>query len=198
MQDTYAYSRIMAADEESQNRLNTMRDMQIPEENIFVDYPTKEKRNKQQYNKMVKLLKENDLLYISNFSALGDGYKEVEEQWKFLTKTKNVDVVLIDMPLIDTRKGKSAYGPLIADTVLSMLEYVADDENSLRKMRQKEGIALAKERGIIFGRQEKSIPEFQKAYNMWRNKEISAQEAADMCGIHTATFYRRAQKIKKV
>ena len=71
-------------------------------------------------------------------------------------------------------KGKSAYGPLIADTVLSMLEYVADDENNLRKMRQKEGIALAKERGIIFGRQEKSTPEFQKAYNMWRNKEISA------------------------
>ena len=78
-----------------------------------------------------------------------------------------------------------------------MIEYVADYENSFRKMRQKEGIALAKERGIIFGRQEKSIPEFQKAYNMWRNKEISAQEAADMCGIHTATFYRRAQKMKK-
>lgn len=119
---------------------------------------------------------------------------DIEEQWKFLTKTKNVDVVLIDMPLIDTRKGKSAYGPLIADMVLSMLEYVADEDNSLRKMRQKEGIALAKERGIIFGRQEKVTPEFQKAYNMWKNKEISAQEAADMCGIHTATFYRRHRR----
>ena len=78
-----------------------------------------------------------------------------------------------------------------------MIEYVADYENKFRKMRQKEGIDLAKERGIIFGRQEKSIPEFQKAYNMWKNKEISAQEAADMCEIHTATFYRRAQKMKK-
>ena len=187
----------MAGDEGKQNRLNVMKDMQVPEENIFVDYPIKEKRSKQQYNKMVKLLKENDLLYISNFSSLGDGYKEVEEQWRFLTKTKNVDVVLIDIPQIDTRKGKSGYGLLIADTVLAMLEYVADEENSLRKMRQKQGIALAKERGIIFGRQEKATPEFQKAYNMWRNKEISAQEAADMCGIHSATFYRRAQKMKK-
>lgn len=128
---------------------------------------------------------------------MGDGYKEVEEHWKFLTKTKNVDVVLIDMPLIDIRKGKSAYGPLITDTVLSMLEYVADEDNSLRKMRQKEGIALVKESGIIFSRREKVTPEFQKAYNMWKNKGISAQEAADMCGIHTAMFYRRAQKMKK-
>ena len=78
-----------------------------------------------------------------------------------------------------------------------MLEYITDTENSLRKMRQKEGIALAKERGISFGRQEKATPEFQKAYNMWKNKEISAQEAADMCGIHSVTFYRRAQKMKK-
>lgn len=101
------------------------------------------------------------------------------------------------MPLIDIRKIKGACRPPAVDILLSMIEYVADYENSFRKMRQKEGIALAKERGIIFGRQEKSIPEFQKAYNMWRNKEISAQEAADMCGIHTATFYRRAQKMKK-
>lgn len=84
---------------------------------------------------------------------------------------------------IDTRKGKIAYGPLIADTVLSMLVYVADDENSLQKMRQKEGIAFAKERGIIFGRQEKATPEFKKAYNEWRNKEIFDQKVADMCGI---------------
>ena len=78
-----------------------------------------------------------------------------------------------------------------------MLEYITDMENSIRKMRQKEGIALAKERGISFGRQEKATPEFKKAYNQWINKEISAKEAADMCGIHTATFYRRAQKMKK-
>ena len=83
------------------------------------------------------------------------------------------------------------------DTVLKMLEYITDTENSIRKMRQKEGIAFAKERGISFGRQEKATPEFQKAYNMWRNKEISAQEVADMCGIHSATFYRWAQKMKK-
>lgn len=187
----------MAGDEESQNRLNVIRDMQVPEEHIFLNYPTKEKRSRIQYNKLIKLLKEDDLLYVSSFTALGDGYKEVEEQWRLLTKTKKVDIVLIDMPDIDTRKGKSGYGPLVADTVLRMLEYMKDIENSVRKMRQKEGIALAKERGIAFGRQEKAVPEFNKAYNMWKNKKLSAKEAAEMCGMHSATFYRRAQKMKK-
>lgn len=99
----------MAGDEESQNRLNVIWDMQVPEENIFLDYPIKEKRSRIQYNKLIKLLKEDDLLYVSSFTALGDGYKEVEEQWRFLTKTKKVDIVLIEMPDIDTRKGKSGY-----------------------------------------------------------------------------------------
>lgn len=106
MQEIYAYSRIMTGDEESKNRLHAMKDMQVPDENIYLDYPTKEKRNKSQYNKLIKQLKENDLLYVGNFASLGDGYKEVGEQWRFLTKTKKVDIVLIDMPLIDTRKGK--------------------------------------------------------------------------------------------
>lgn len=197
MQSVYAYSRVMAGDEESQNRLNLIRDMQVSEDNIFLDYPTKEKRSRIEYNKMIKLLKENDLLYVGNFASLGDGYKEVEEQWRFLTKTKKVDIVLIDMPDIDTRKGKSGYGPLVADTVLRMLEYMKDTENSVRKMRQKEGIALAKERGITFGRHEKAVPEFNKAYNMWKNKKISAKEAAEMCGMHSATFYRRAKKMQE-
>lgn len=162
-----------------------------------MDYPTKEKRSRIQYNKLVKLLKEDDLLYVSSFTALGDGYKEVEKQWRFLTKTKKAYIALIDRPDIDIRKEKSGYGPLVVDTVLTMLEYITDTENSIRKMRQKECIALAKERGISFGRQEKATPEFKKAYNKWINKEISANEVADMCGIHTATFYRRAQKMKK-
>lgn len=196
MQSVYAYSRGMAGDEESQNRLNLIRDMQVLEDNIFLDYPTKEKRSRIEYNKMLKLLKEDDLLYVGNFASLGDEYKEVEEQWRFLTKTKKVDIVLIDMPDIDTRKGKSGYGPLVADTVLWMLEYMTDTDNSIHKMRQKEGIALAKERGIAFGRQEKAVPEFNKAYNIWKNKKISAKEAAEMCGMHSATFYRRAKKMQ--
>lgn len=197
MQEVYAYSRIMTGDEESQNRLHAMKDIQVPDENIYLDYPTKEKRNKPQYNKLIKQLKENDLLYVGNFASLGDGYKEVGEQWRFLTKTKKVDVILIDMPLIDTRKGKNGYGSIMADTVLTMLEYVAENESNVRKIRQKEGIALAKERGIVFGRQEIAAPEFKKAYNKWRNKEISAEEAAQMCGLQISTFYYRARKMKK-
>ena len=107
MQNIYAYGRIMAGDEESWNRLNVIRDMQVSEQQIFLDYPTKEKRSRNQYNKLVKLLKEDDLLYVSSFTALGDGYKEVEEQWRFLTKTKKAYIALIDRPDIDIRKEKA-------------------------------------------------------------------------------------------
>lgn len=105
----------------------------------------------------------------------------------------DITVIFLDYP----SKGKSGYGPLGADTVFRMLECSTDTENSICKMRQKEGIVLAKESGISFGRQEKATLEFKKAYNKWINKEISAKEAADICGIHTATFYRRAQKMKE-
>lgn len=192
----YTYSRILTGDDETQNRLNVMKDMQIQEENIYMDYPTKEKRKRVEYNKLSKLLNEGDLLYIGNFVSFGDGNEEVAEQWRFLTKTKKVDIAVIDMPEMDTRKGNSGYGPLVSDVVFTMFEYVADKDNNVRKMRQKEGIVLAKERAIVFGRQEKAAQEFNKAYNQWRNKEISAQVTTDMCGLQVSTFCRRTRKMK--
>lgn len=197
MCESYAYLRVPTGDKNSIDKVNTMRNIQISEENIFLDYPTDKDRNFPQYQRMLQKIKEGDLLYICNFSSLGDGYREVCEQWKVLTKEKKADVVVMDMPVIDTRRKGADDQSVTADIVLNLLEYVASSESSVRKCRQREGIAQAKERGIIFGRPQSPAPNFAKAYNQWLNKEISIEKAADMCGLSRTTFYRRAKAVKE-
>lgn len=197
MHESYAYLRIVAGDKEGTDKVNFMRNIQISEENIFLDYPTKKNRNFPQYHLMLQKIKEGDILYICNFSSLGDGYKEVCEQWRILTKEKKADVVVIDMPSIDTRIENADDKSMTADVVLNMLEYVAASESNVRRSRQREGIAEAKERGILFGRPQSPAPNFAKAYNQWLNKEISVEKAADMCGLSRTTFYRRAKEAKE-
>ena len=197
MHESYAYIRIVVGDKKGMDKINTMRNIHISEENIYLDYPTKKDRNFPQYHLMLQKIKEGDLLYICNLSSLGDGYQEVCDQWRVLTKEKKADVVVIDMPSIDTRSENADCKTVTADIVLNMLEYVAASENNVRKYRQREGIAEAKERGIIFGRPQNPAPNFAKAYNQWLNKEISVEKAARMCGLSKTTFYRRAKKAKE-
>ena len=194
MHESYAYLRIVAGDKKSMDKVNAMRNIQISEENIFRDYPTKKDRRFPQYQLM---LKEGDILYICNLSSLGDGYKEVCEQWRLLTREKKADVVVIDMPSIDTRSKNRDDKSATAEVVLNMLEYVAVSEDNIRRDRQREGIAEAKKRGILFGRPQSPAPNFTKAYNQWLNKEISVEKAADMCGLSRTTFYRRAKEAKE-
>ncbi len=197
MHKSYAYLRIPAGDKESIDKVNIMRNIQVSEENIFLDYPTKKDRKFPQYQLMLQKIQEGDLLYICKLSSLGDGYKEVCEQWRVLTREKKADIVVMDMPSIDTRRENSDYEFGIADIVLNMLEYVAASESNVRRSRQREGIVEAKERGIIFGRPQNPAPNFSKAYNQWLNKEISVEKAADMCGLSRTTFYRRAKVAKE-
>ncbi len=197
MHESYAYLRIVAGDKGNIDKANIMRNIQISEENIFLDYPTKTNRKFPQYQLMLQKIQEGDLLYICNLSSLGDGYKEVCKQWRVLTKEKKADIVVMDMPSIDTRRENTDYEFGTADIVLNMLEYVAASESNIRRNRQREGIAEAKERGIIFGRPQNPAPNFSKAYNQWLNKEISVEKAADMCGLSRTTFYRRAKAAKE-
>ncbi len=197
MHESYAYLRIVAGDKGNIDKANIMRNIQISEENIFLDYPTKTDRKFPQYQLMLQKIQEGDLLYICNLSSLGDGYKEVCKQWRVLTKEKKADIVVMDMPSIDTRNENTDCKYNTADIVLNMLEYVVASEGNVRRSRQREGIAEAKERGIIFGRPQNSAPNFSKAYNQWRNKEISVEKAADMCGLSRTTFYRRAKEAKE-
>ena len=139
----------------------------------------------------------NDLLYITSIARLGRNYQEILEQWRILTKEKKVDIVVMDMPLLDTRRGKDLMGAFLSDIVLALLSYVAENERKNIKSRQREGIEAAKLRGVRFGRPNVQLPDnFTLVYRRWANKEISGERAAEICNISPSTFYRRARKIK--
>ncbi|GFI46820.1 putative transposon Tn552 DNA-invertase bin3 [Lachnospiraceae bacterium] len=198
MGSTYGYVRVSTREQNEDRQMIAMGEIQVPEKNIFMDKLSGNDFERPMYRKLLKKLKPDDLLYIKSIDRLGRNYEEILEQWRILTKEKKVDVVVIDMPLLDTRRGKDLLGTLIADLVLTLLSYVSENERSNIKSRQKEGIQAAKLRGVQFGRPEKPIPDnFRQIYDRWAAKEISAKEAAMQCGLTTDTFYRRARKYKK-
>lgn len=149
------------------------------------------------YKKMMRKLKPNDTLYIKSIDRLGRNYTEILEQWRILTKEKKVDIVVMDMPLLDTRQGKDLMGTLIADLVLSLLSYVSESERYNIRSRQKEGIEAAKQKGVRFGRPATPVPkDFETVYKKWAAKEITAAEAAQMCNLKRSTFYYKAKQHK--
>ena len=154
--------------------------------------------NHPMYQKLLKKLKENDVLFIKSIDRLGRNYEEVLEQWRVLTKKKIVDIVVIDMPILDTRMGKDLLGTLIADLVLAIFSYVSENERSNIKSRQKEGIEAAKQRGVKFGRPPKPLPDnFEQICSKWRKREITADEAAKLCNFAKATFYNKVRSQKE-
>lgn len=193
----YAYSRIAQGDDEAEIRA-VMAEVQVPEEDIYIDFADKKHRTFPKYGKLLKKLEGGDLLYLSGLSVLGDSYSEVKEQWRILTHEKKADVIVLDIPRLDTRRGKNQYGLLVADLVYSMLEYVTDKDNNVRKSRQREGIVEAKQKGVKFGRPPKQMPDnFTQIYNRWVSKEITSAEAAKLCGVSRTVFYKRAKEIKE-
>ena len=149
------------------------------------------------YQRMLKKLKRGDLLYIKSIDRLGRDYGEILEQWRILTKKNKVDIIVLDMPLLDTRRGKDLMGTFLSDVVLQVLSFVAENERENIRQRQREGIEAAKQRGVQFGRPEKPIPEnFSQICNKWMIKEISGAEAARQCNLAVTTFYRRAREYK--
>ncbi|MCI8578614.1 MAG: recombinase family protein [Lachnospiraceae bacterium] len=192
----YAYSRITPGDCEEEIR-SVMREMQVADGNIYADHVTKKHRALPEYGKLLKKLEKGDLLYISGLSCLGDSYAEVKEQWRLLTREKKVDVIVLDMPTVDTRKGKAQYGLLVADLVYSLLDYITENDNNVRKSRQREGIAQAKQMGIKFGRPPKPMPDnFFHIYNRWVSREITAAEAAKLCKVSRTVFYRKVKEVR--
>lgn len=168
----------------------------VPKVNIYVDKQSGKDFNRPMYRKLVRRLKPNDLLYIKSIDRLGRNYEEIITQWRILTKEKKVDIVVIDMPLLDTRTGKDLMGTFIADLVLQLLSFISENERKTIKQRQREGIEAAKQRGVRFGRPEKPLPEnFEQLYIRWLAKEISATEIAQQCNFTTATFYNKIKKM---
>ncbi len=191
----YGYARVSTKEQREDRQLMAFSGMQLPEENIYVDKQSGKDFERPMYKRMVRKMKEDDLLYIKSIDRLGRNYEEILEQWRLLTKEKKVDIVVLDMPLLDTRRGKDLMGTFLSDVVLQVLSFVAENERKNIRDRQKEGIEAAKMRGVRFGRPENPLPDnFEQLSSRWLSGEISGKRAAEMCGMPLTTFRRRSAK----
>ena len=171
-----------------------MNELQVPKKNIFIDKQSGKDFERPRYKKLIKRLKKDDLLYIKSIDRLGLNYNEIQEQWRILTKEKAVDIVVLDMPLLDTRRGKDLMGTFLSDIVLQVLSFVAENERVNIRQRQAEGIAAAKARGVRFGRLPKPLPpNFHAVYQRWKHGEITGTAAAKECEMPLSTFRYRAK-----
>ena len=193
----YGYIRVSSCDQNEDRQLIAMRNARVPQKNIFMDKLSGRDFERPMYKKMVKKLKCDDIVYIKSIDRLGRNYQEVVEQWQYLTRVKRVDIVVIEMPLLDTRRGKDLMGTFIADLVLQILSFVAQNERETIRKRQAEGIAVAKARGVRFGRPEIRPPEdFGKIVAAWETKGLPFAEVLRRCGMSEATFYSRLREYR--
>ncbi len=194
---TYGYARVSSKEQCEDRQLVALKQVGLSDNQIFVDKQSGKDFNRPQYKKLVRKLKPNDLLYIKSIDRLGRNYEEILQQWRVLTKEKQIDIVVLDMPLLDTRRGKDLMGTFISDIVLQLLSFVAENERTNIRQRQAEGIAAAKSKGVKFGRPEKEIPDnFAEIVNQWENKSISLYKALELCDMSEATFYRRVREYR--
>lgn len=197
-QDLYGYCRVSSVGQKEDRQLIAMTKMNVPFKNIYVDKQSGKDFNRLQYKKLLRKLDENTILYIQSIDRLGRNYQEIQEQWRIITKEKKSDIVVIDMPLLDTRRKKDLTGTFLSDIVLQVLSYVAENERKNIRRRQTEGIAAAKARGVKFGRPEVSLPDnFYEACERWKKGEISVAKAANICGMSRSTFYDKAKKTEQ-
>ena len=194
---TYGYVRVSSAEQNEDRQIRALAKQNIMQKNIYMDKQSGKDFNRPQYKKLVRKLKKGDILYILSIDRLGRNYEEIQNQWRLLTKEMGIDIVVIDMPLLDTRSGKDLMGTFIADLVLQILSFVAQNERENIRLRQAQGIAAARLRGVKFGRPKKVLPDnFDEMVINWREKKISLPEVLIICGISEATFYRRISERK--
>ena len=194
----YGYIRVSTREQNEDRQLIALREMAVPEANLFIDKQSGKDFQRPQYKKLVRKLKKDDLLYIKSIDRLGRNYEEIQNQWRILTKEKGVDIVVLDMPLLDTRRGKDLMGTFLSDIVLQVLSFVAENERTNIRQRQAEGIAAAKARGVRFGRPPRPLPEnYHSAYQRWKAGAITGTVAARECGMPLSTFRYRAEIYEK-
>lgn len=194
----YGYMRVSSKEQNEDRQKIALTEMGVPENNIYMDKQPGKDFERTQYKRLLRKLNENSVLYIKSIDRLGRNYGELNEQWRIITKEKKADIVVIDMPLLDTRREKNLLGTFISDVVLALLSYVAENERTNIKQRQAEGIAAAKARGVKFGRPPLPIPEnFYQMHKDWRAGKITIEEAAKACNMCPKTFYSKAVKYEK-
>ena len=199
MADVYGYVRVSSRDQNEERQLIALQKLSVAEKNIFMDKQSGKDFDRPAYKRTVRRMKKDDLLYIKSIDRLGRNYGEILEQWQILTKEKEIDIVVLDMPLLDTRRGKDLMGMFLSDIVLQVLSFVAENERSNIRQRQAEGIAAAKARGVRFGRPAIPYPDnFYQIHRDWRNKKITLRQAADACEMPVGTFYGKARKFENI
>ena len=195
----FGYVRVSSVEQNEDRQLIALENVGVAKRNIFIDKQSGKNFERPKYKRLVKKLKPGDLLYIQSIDRLGRNYIEIQEQWRFLTKDKGVDIVVLDMPLLDTRSGKDLLGTFIADLVLQILSFVAQTEREHIRERQAQGIAAAKDRGVKFGRPAKELSaNFYSVLEKWQRQELSGREAARECNMPATTFLKKAKQCLKV
>lgn len=198
MSTNYGYIRVSSYDQNEDRQVIVMQKMQIPSKNLYTDKQSGKNFDRPQYKKLLRKLKTDDVLYIKSIDRLGRNYSEILEQWRYLTKIKKIDIVVLDMPLLDTRIGKDLMGTFLSDIVLQVLSFAAENERNNIRQRQAEGIAAAKAKGIRFGRPPKPLPaNFHAVYQKWKVGKITGITAAKECCMPLTSFRYRASQYEK-
>ena len=192
----YGYARVSTKEQNEQRQIVALEEFGLDRKQIFTDKQSGKDFERTNYRKLVRRLKEGDTLVVKSIDRLGRNYEEILEQWRIITKDKGAAIVVLDMPLLDTRRNRDLTSTLIADIVLQLLSYVAQTEREFIRQRQAEGIAVAKAQGVRFGRPPLAQPEeFPAVHQAWLKKEISAREAARRLGVTHKTFLRWAHEL---
>jgi len=192
----YGYIRVSSSDQHEDRQLITMQELNIPSAQIYIDKISGKDFNRPSYQELVSVIADGDLLYIKSIDRLGRNYEEIQNQWRLLTKEKGVDIAVLDMPLLDTRLNKDLMGTFIADLVLQILSFVAHSERDNIRRRQAEGIAVAKAKGVEFGRPVINAPDdFPQIVKRWESGKLSMAEALSNLKMSISTFYRRRREL---
>lgn len=199
MGNIYGYIRVSTREQNEDRQVLALKGLSIPDKSLFVDKISGKDFERPQYLELLQKLKKDDLLYIKSIDRLGRSYAEILEQWRILTRGKGIDIVVLDMPLLDTRRGKDLMGTFLSDIVLQVLSFVAENERTNIRQRQAEGIAAARARGVRFGPPKKPLPgNFHQQYIQWKKGEITGTAAAKACEMPLSTFRYRAKMYEKV
>lgn len=199
MSNIYGYIRVSSKDQNEDRQLIALNEVGVERKNVYLDKKSGKDFDRPQYKKLLRKLKKDNLLYIKSIDRLGRNYEEILQQRRVLTKEKGIDIVVLDMPLLDTRRGKDLMGTFLSDIVLQVLSFVAENERTNIKQRQAEGIAAAKAKGVKFGRPPLPLPDnFYEVHKAWRSKKLTLKEAANACNMPVGTFYGKARKFENV
>lgn len=198
MRKVYGYIRVSTKEQNEERQRIALQEAGVPPDQIYLEKQSGKDFDRPQYQQLLEKLQKNDLLYIKSIDRLGRNYDEILQQWRILTKEKGVDIAVLDMPLLDTRRGKDLMGTFLSDIVLQVLSFVAENERDAIRQRQAEGIAAARARGIQFGRPPKPLPKkFHSAYRRWKAGKITGTAAAKECEMPLASFRYRADIYEK-